>query len=80
MRVKDHGLTVGDSIVVSGLTGGTPADGAFTVLAVTDKDVFTYTFTTSQTVTFGVTAGVLKADFTLVPGGDYTQPQAFIVA
>lgn len=77
MRVKDHGLTVGDSIVVSGLTGGTPADGTFTVLAVTDKDVFTYTFTTSQTVTFGVTAGVLKAGFTLVPGGAYTQPQIF---
>jgi hypothetical protein len=78
MRVKDHGLTVGDSIVVSGLTGGTPANGTFTVLAVTDKDVFTYTFTTSQTVTFGVTAGVLKAGFTLVPGGAYTQPQVFI--
>jgi hypothetical protein len=77
MRVKDHGLTVGDSIVVSGLTGGTPADGTFTVLAVTDKDVFTYTFTTSQTVTFDVTAGVLKAGFTLVPGGTYTQPQIF---
>jgi len=77
MRVKDHGLTVGDSIVVSGLTGGTPANGPFTVLAVTDKDVFTYTFTTSQTVTFGVTAGVLKAGFTLVPGGAYTQPQIF---
>jgi hypothetical protein len=78
MRVKDHGLTVGDSIVVSGLTGGTPANGTFTVLAVTDKDVFTYTFTTSQTVTFGVTAGVLKAGFTLVPGGAYTQPQVFV--
>jgi hypothetical protein len=77
MRVKDHGLTVGDSIVVSGLTGGTPANGTFTVLAVTDKDVFTYTFTTSQTVTFDVTAGVLKAGFTLVPGGAYTQPQIF---
>jgi hypothetical protein len=77
MRIKDHGLTVGDSIVVSGLTGGTPANGTFTVLAVTDKDVFTYTFTTSQTVTFGVTAGVLKAGFTLVPGGTYTQPQIF---
>jgi hypothetical protein len=77
MRVKDHGLTVGDSIVVSGLTGGTPANGTFTVLSVTDKDVFTYTFTTSQTVTFGITAGVLKAGFTLVPGGTYTQPQIF---
>jgi hypothetical protein len=80
MRVRDHGLTVGDSIVVSGLTVGTPANGTFTVVTVTDKDVFTYTFTTSQTVTFGVTDAVLKADFTLVPGGAYTQPQAFIVA
>ena len=78
MRVKDHGLTVGDSIVVSGLTGGTPANGTFAVVSVTDKDVFTYTFTTSQTVTFVVTDAVLKADFTLVPGGAYTQPQVFV--
>ena len=78
MRVKDHGLTVGDSIVVSGLTGGTPANGTFDVVSVTDKDVFTYTFTTSQTVTFVVTDAILKADFTLVPGGAYTQPQVFV--
>jgi hypothetical protein len=78
MRVKDHGLTVGDSIVVSGLTVGTPANGTFAVVSVTDKDVFTYTFTTSQTVTFGVTDAVIKADFTLVPGGAYTQPQVFV--
>ena len=79
MRVKDHGLTVGDSIIVSGLTGGTPANGTFAVVSITDKDVFTYTFTTSQTQTFGVTDAVLKADFTLAPGGVYTQPQTFIV-
>ena len=78
MRVRDHGLTVGDIIVVSGLTGGTPANGTFAVVTVTDKDVFTYTFTTSQTVTFVVTDAVLKADFTLVPGGAYTQPQVFV--
>ena len=77
MRVTDHGLTVGDSIIVSGLTGGVPANGTFTVVTVTDKDVFTYTFTTSQTQTFGITDAVLKADFTLVPGGAYTQPQVF---
>jgi hypothetical protein len=84
MRVKDHGLTAGtpgDTIIVSGLTDGTPANGTFAVVTVTDKDVFTYTFTTSQTVpAFGVTNAVLKADFTLVPGGVYTQPQTFIVA
>ena len=78
MRVKDHGLTVADSIVVSGLTGGVEPNGTFAVVTVTDKDVFTYTFTTSQTVTFGVTDAVLKADFTLVPGGVYTQPQVFV--
>jgi hypothetical protein len=79
MRVKDHGLTVGDSVVITGLTGGTPANGTFAVVSVTDKDVFTYTFTTSQTQTFGVTDAVMKTDFTLVPGGAYTQPQTFIV-
>ena len=78
MRVQDHGLTVGDSIVVSGLTGGTPANGPFVVASVTSKDTFTYIFTTSQTQTFTVTSGVLKSGFTLVPGGTYTQPQVFI--
>jgi hypothetical protein len=77
MRVKDHGLSVGDEIVVSGLTGGTPANGTFSVATITDKDVFTYVFTTSQTQTFDVTDAVLESGFTLVPGGTYTQPQVF---
>ena len=84
MRVKDHGLSVDDTIVVSGLTGGNTynPNGTFTVLAVTDKDVFTYTSagTQSSAATFVVTDAVLKAGFTLVPGGVYTQPQTFIVA
>jgi len=79
MRVKDHGLSVGDTVVVSGLTGGTPANGTFIVASVTDKDVFTYVFTTSQTQTFGVTNAVLNTGFTLVPAGVYTQPQVFSV-
>jgi len=78
MRIKDHGLTVGDSIVISGLTGGTPANGTFTVVTITDKDVFTYTFTTSQTQTFGITNAVLKNGFTLIPAGVYVQPQVFV--
>jgi hypothetical protein len=78
MRVKDHGLTVGDSIVITGLTGGTPANGTFAVVSITDKDVFTYTFTTSQTQTFVVTNAILETDFTLVPAGVYTQPQVFV--
>ena len=81
MRVKDHGLSANDTIVVSGLTGGNTynPNGTFTVLAVTDKDVFTYTSagTQSSTATFVVTDAVLKAGFTLVPGGAYTQPQVF---
>ena len=80
MRVRDHGLTALDTIVVSGLTGGVPANGTFAVVSVTDKDVFTYTFTTSQTQTFGVTSAVLKTGFTLVPGGVYVQPQVFTVS
>jgi hypothetical protein len=80
MRVKDHGLSVGDEIVVSGLTGGTPANGTFAVATITDKDVFTYVFTTSQTQTFGITDAVLKAGFTLVPAGAYTQPQIFVTS
>jgi hypothetical protein len=80
MRIKDHGLKVGDEIIVSGLTGGTPANGTFAVVSITDKDVFTYTFTTSQTQTFVVTNAVLAAGFTLCPGGVYTQPQIFTVA
>ena len=58
MRVEDHGLTVGDSIIVSGLTGGTPANGTFRVLSVTDKDVFTYSFDSI------VVAGTLSPDVT----------------
>jgi len=78
MTVKEHGLVVGQSIVVAGLTGGTPANGTFTVLAVSDQDTFTYTFGTSQTVSsFGVTSATLSDGFTLSPGGAYTQPQTF---
>jgi hypothetical protein len=61
MRVKDHGLTAtspGDTIVVSGLTGGTPANGTFKVASVTDKDVFTFEFDSI------VVAGTLSPDVT----------------
>ena len=78
MRVKDHGLTVGAYIEVSGLTGGVPQNGPLAVDSIVDKDFFTYIGFASQTVTFGVTDAVLKAGFTLVPGGAYTQPQVFV--
>lgn len=77
MSMKEHGLLVGHSIVVAGLTGGTPANGTFTVASVTDQDAFTYVFTTSQSQTFGVSTATLSDGFTLSPGGTYTQPQTF---
>ena len=77
MNVRDHGLTAGTSVVIAGLTGGTPPNGTFTVASVIDKDSFTYVGPTSQTVTFGVTAATMTDGFTLSPGGPYTQPQVF---
>ena len=80
MSVRDHGLVVGTSITITGLTGGTPANGTFAVTNVSSKDIFQYVFTTSQTVTFGVTSAIATDGFTLSPGGAYTQPQIFTVA
>jgi hypothetical protein len=79
MSVKDHGLLAGAQITVAGLTGGTPANGTFTVLAspAPTQDTFAYAFTTSQTQTFGVSAATMTDGFTLSPGGTYTQPQTF---
>jgi hypothetical protein len=78
MQVREHGLTAGTSVVITGLTGGTPANGTFTVLSSgLTQDQFQYTFTTSQTQTFGVTAAIMTDGFTLSPGGAYTQPQVF---
>ena len=79
MSVKDHGLLPGAQITVAGLTGGTPANGTFTVLTspAPTQDTFAYTFTTSQTQTFGVAAATMTDGFTLSPGGAYTQPQTF---
>jgi hypothetical protein len=79
MRVREHGLVAGTSVVVAGLTGGTPANGTFTVLsnAGLTQDQFEYTVTASQTQTFGVTAATMTDGFTFSPGGTYTQPQVF---
>lgn len=81
VNVKDHGLLAGAQVTIAGLTGSTPANGTFTVLAspAPTQDTFAYTFTTSQTVTFGVSAATMTDGFTLSPGGSYTQPQTFNV-
>jgi hypothetical protein len=174
VTLKDHGLSVGDSVEITGLTGGVPMNGTYPVASVPTKDTFTYSsnrivvtgtlvpdatgtylpqnpnpyfpfpswanttggsiyysgygtqhwtllqstlpgFVTwksdvttdldplnatgwvpdlnviappatgtpvlaafTQTQTFGVTDAVLKAGFTLVPAGTYTQPQVFV--
>ena len=175
VTLKDHGLSVGDSVEITGLTGGTPMNGTYPVASVPTKDTFTYSsnrivvtgtlvpnatgtylpstllgnpfpfwektpgsggdniyydntnsywillkptspgfaswrsaVTTdlnpvnatgwvphlnvvappatgtpvlaafTQTQTFGITDAVLKAGFTLVPAGTYTQPQVFV--
>ena len=79
MNVREHGLLAGASVTIAGLTGGTPANGTFTVLAspAPTQDTFAYTFTTSQTQTFGVSNATMTDGFTLSPGGTYTQPQTF---
>ena len=77
MSVRDHGLVTGTSVTIAGLTGGTPANGTFVVASIVDPDTFTYVFTTSQTVTFGIDIATATDGFTLSPGGDYTQPQTF---
>ena len=78
MNVREHGLVAGTSVTIAGLTGGTPANGTFTVLAspAPTQDTFAYTFT-SQTQTFGVAAATMTDGFTFSPGGAYTQPQTF---
>lgn len=80
MSVRSHGLTAGDVVVVSGLTGVSAVpNGTFTVASVTSKDVFTFNVVTGTTETFVATAGILKTDFTLCEVGGYTQPQTFLI-
>jgi hypothetical protein len=81
MRVREHGLTVGSSVVIAGLTGGTPPNGTFTVATIVDQDSFTFVASgISTSTTFVTTAATMTDGFTLSPGGAYTQPQTFIVA
>jgi len=77
MNVSEHGLSVGTSITISGLTGGTPANGTFPVKSIVDQDSFIYEFTSSQTQVFGIDLAIVTDGFTLSPGGAYTQPQVF---
>jgi len=81
MKVREHGLTVGSSVVIAGLTSGTPPNGTFTVATIVDQDSFTFVASgISTSTTFVTTVATMTDGFTLSPGGAYTQPQTFIVA
>ena len=80
MRVREHGLTAGSSVVIAGLTSGTPPNGTFTVATIVDQDSFTFVASGISTSTaFVTTVATMTDGFTLSPGGAYTQPQTFIV-
>jgi hypothetical protein len=53
VTLRNHGLSVGDSVDISGLTGGTPVNGTFLVASVPTKDTFTYSTTTDRIAVTG---------------------------
>jgi hypothetical protein len=78
IRVREHGLTAGSSVVIAGLTSGTPPNGTFTVATIVDQDSFTFVASgISTSTTFVTTVATMTDGFTLSPGGAYTQPQVF---
>jgi hypothetical protein len=84
INLKDHGLKVGDSVTISGITfSATPPtadpNGTHIVTTVVDADNFQYVIATgSGNETYTVATGLMvAAGFTLVPAGAYTQPQYF---
>ena len=81
MKVREHGLTVGSSVVIAGLTSGTPPNGTFTVATIVDQDSFTFVASgISTSTTFVTTVATMTDGFTLSPGGAYTQPQTFVTS
>jgi hypothetical protein len=83
VTVKDHGLTVGDSVTTSAITfATTDPNGTHTVTDIVDVDNFRYVIATgggdeTYTISTGLT---IAAGFTLTPAGVYTQPQYFNLA
>ena len=78
VNVREHGLVVGTSITIAGLTGGTPPNGTYVVATVTGQDTFTLLAASiSTSTTFVATVATVTDGFTLSPGGAYTQPQTF---
>jgi hypothetical protein len=80
VTLKDHGLTAGDSVVLSGIGYVTTnPNGTRVVASVLTADTFTFALSGSnETYTAGT--GTAVTGFTKVPAGAYTQPQVFEVA
>lgn len=79
VTLKDHGLTAGDSVVLSdiGFVTTNP-NGTRTVASVLTDDTFTFSLTAANE-TFTANTGRAVTGFTKVPAGTYTQPQVFEV-
>ena len=79
VTLTDHGLTVGDSVVLAGITGGvTNPNGTRVVASTPTADSFTFALTGTN-ATYTANTGTAVTGFTKVPAGVYTQPQVFSV-
>jgi len=79
VNLKDHGLTVGDSIVLSGIGYATTnPNGTRVVTGLGTADTFTFALTGANE-TFTAGTGVAVTGFTKVRAGTLTQPQVFEV-
>lgn len=77
--LKAHGLTVGDSVVMSDIGfATTDPNGTRVVTGIPTADTFTFSLTAANE-TFTANTGFAVTGFTKVQAGVYTQPQVFEV-
>jgi hypothetical protein len=78
LTLANHGLTVGDTVDVSGITGFGADDpnGTVVVTGIPTADTFTYADTGGDD-SFDDNTGTVSAGLTKVRAGTYTQPQVF---
>jgi hypothetical protein len=83
VTLKNHGFTAGDTVTTADITYATTnPNGTHTVSSVVDADNFQYVIATGggdETYTAN-TGKATSSGFSLVPAGDFTQPQAFNIA
>jgi hypothetical protein len=79
VTLKGHGLTAGDSVVLSGIGFVTTnPNGTRVVASILTANTFTFALTGANE-TFTANTGRAVTGFTKVPSGAYTQPQVFEV-